>query len=66
MVVPLYQIYIPSSIPISEQKMDGKTAHPCRLGTSEEVAEAVVWLYSDAALFFTEYSLAVDGGYLAQ
>lgn len=37
-----------------------------RLGTSQEVAQAVVWLCSDAASFVTGAALAVDGGYLAQ
>jgi NAD(P)-dependent dehydrogenase (short-subunit alcohol dehydrogenase family) len=41
--------------------------HPVgRLGTSEEVAEAVVWLCSDAASFVTGHALAVDGGATAQ
>jgi NAD(P)-dependent dehydrogenase (short-subunit alcohol dehydrogenase family) len=33
-----------------------------RLGTSEEVAQAVVWLCSDAASFVTGVALPVDGG----
>jgi NAD(P)-dependent dehydrogenase (short-subunit alcohol dehydrogenase family) len=37
-----------------------------RMGTAPEVAEAVVWLCSDAASFVTGTALAVDGGYLAQ
>ena len=37
-----------------------------RLGRPEEVAEAVVWLCSDAASFVTGHALAVDGGYVAQ
>ncbi len=37
-----------------------------RPGTPEEVAEAVVWLCSDAASFVTGHSLVVDGGYVAQ
>lgn len=41
--------------------------HPIgRLGTPEEVAEAVVWLCSDAASFVTGHALAVDGGVLAR
>lgn len=34
-----------------------------RLGRAEEVAEAVVWLCSDAASFVVGHALAVDGGY---
>lgn len=37
-----------------------------RLGRPEEVAEAVVWLCSDAASFVTGHALAVDGGLVAQ
>lgn len=41
--------------------------HPMkRMGTSEEVASAVIWLCSDAASFVTGHSLMVDGGYTAQ
>ena len=41
--------------------------HPLgRLGTPDEVAEAVVWLCSDAASFITGQALAVDGGFVAQ
>jgi NAD(P)-dependent dehydrogenase (short-subunit alcohol dehydrogenase family) len=41
--------------------------HPVgRVGTSEEVAEAVLWLCSDAASFITGHALAVDGGATAQ
>jgi NAD(P)-dependent dehydrogenase (short-subunit alcohol dehydrogenase family) len=36
-----------------------------RLGTPEEVAQAVVWLCSPAASLVTATALAVDGGYLA-
>jgi len=40
--------------------------HPMgRLGLAEEVAEAAVWLVSDASSFTTGASLAVDGGFLA-
>jgi NAD(P)-dependent dehydrogenase (short-subunit alcohol dehydrogenase family) len=37
-----------------------------RLGTPDEVAEAVVWLCSDAASFVTGHALTVDGGYVAR
>lgn len=55
----------------SQAEMDFKAAlaemEPMgRLGTSEEVAESVVWLASDAASFVTGTSLFVDGGYVAQ
>jgi NAD(P)-dependent dehydrogenase (short-subunit alcohol dehydrogenase family) len=36
-----------------------------RLGTSEEVAEAVVWLCSDSSSFVTGAVLSVDGGRMA-
>ena len=37
-----------------------------RLGTAGEVAEAVLWLCSDAASFVTGHALAIDGGMVAQ
>jgi NAD(P)-dependent dehydrogenase (short-subunit alcohol dehydrogenase family) len=37
-----------------------------RLGTAEEVAEAVVWLCSDAAAFITGIALPLDGGTTAR
>lgn len=36
-----------------------------RLGTPEEVAQAVVWLSSDAASYISGHTLATDGGVLA-
>jgi NAD(P)-dependent dehydrogenase (short-subunit alcohol dehydrogenase family) len=36
-----------------------------RLGTPEEIAEAILWLCSDRASFVVGAALAVDGGYLA-
>jgi NAD(P)-dependent dehydrogenase (short-subunit alcohol dehydrogenase family) len=36
-----------------------------RLGTPDEIAEAIVWLCSDAASFVTGHAMAVDGGVLA-
>lgn len=41
--------------------------HPIgRLGTSEDMAEAAVWLCSDAASFVTGAVIPVDGAYTAQ
>lgn len=41
--------------------------HPVgRLGTADEVAEAIVWLASDKASFVSGHSLLVDGGYTAK
>jgi NAD(P)-dependent dehydrogenase (short-subunit alcohol dehydrogenase family) len=41
--------------------------HPLgRVGTPEEIAEAVVWLCSDAASFVTGHAMSIDGGYVAQ
>ena len=41
--------------------------HPVgRLGTSEEVAELVAWLASDASSFVTGSYYPIDGGYLAR
>jgi len=37
-----------------------------RLGQPQEIAEAVVWLCSDAASFVTGQAMPVDGGYMAQ
>lgn len=36
-----------------------------RMGQPEEVAEAVVWLCSDAASFVTGHAMPVDGGWIA-
>lgn len=36
-----------------------------RMGTPEEVAEAVAWLLSDASSYVVGHVLAADGGFLA-
>jgi NAD(P)-dependent dehydrogenase (short-subunit alcohol dehydrogenase family) len=36
-----------------------------RVSNPEEVAEAVVWLCSDAASFVTGHTMTVDGGMMA-
>ena len=35
-----------------------------RLGTTEEVAEAALWLFSDASSYVTGVAMPVDGGYV--
>lgn len=37
-----------------------------RVGVPEEVAEAIIWLCSDAASYVTGHTMMVDGGYIAQ
>ena len=37
-----------------------------RLGTADEIAQAVLWLCSDGASYVTGIALPVDGGYTAQ
>jgi NAD(P)-dependent dehydrogenase (short-subunit alcohol dehydrogenase family) len=37
-----------------------------RMGSPEEVAEAAVWLCSEAASFVTGHAMAVDGGFVAR
>ncbi|WP_258047050.1 SDR family oxidoreductase [Streptomyces sp. SM13] len=37
-----------------------------RLGTAEEIAQAVLWLCNDGASYVTGVALPVDGGYIAQ
>ncbi len=36
-----------------------------RLGLADEIAEAVVWLCSDASSFVTGHALVLDGGLVA-
>ena len=43
-----------------------KASHPLgRLGTPEDIGEAVIWMCSDEASFVTGLALPVDGGYTA-
>ena len=51
--------------PQVESQLSG--LHPMgRMGTPEEIAEAVVWLSSDAASFVTGHTMIIDGGVFAQ
>jgi len=53
---------------LSPERKDAVIArHPIgRLGTTNEIAAAVVWLFSDGSSFVTGHSLSVDGGYVIQ
>ena len=63
-LTPALKWYIGNN-PEFEQQLIAQ--HPIgRLGTPEEIAEAVVWLCSDAASFVTGHTLVADGGVLAQ
>jgi NAD(P)-dependent dehydrogenase (short-subunit alcohol dehydrogenase family) len=43
------------------------TVHPIgRIGRPEEIADAVVWLFSDRSSYYTGQSLTLDGGLTAQ
>ncbi|RDI69982.1 SDR family NAD(P)-dependent oxidoreductase [Halopelagius longus] len=51
----------------SEMRKQIESRHAMnRLGTPEEVADAVVWLCEDDASFITGEALGVDGGYLSR
>ncbi|HYN52542.1 MAG TPA: SDR family NAD(P)-dependent oxidoreductase [Thermoleophilaceae bacterium] len=53
-------------LPDGEERERLRRLHPAgRFGTAGEVAEAAVWLLSDAASFTTGATLRVDGGFLA-
>lgn len=50
-----------------ETKEQTIALHPIgRLGESDEVAEAIVWIASEEASFVSGHSLMVDGGYIAR
>jgi NAD(P)-dependent dehydrogenase (short-subunit alcohol dehydrogenase family) len=55
----------PTDTPMIQGKADGKrviTRPMGRAGKAEEVAEAVIWLCSDAASFVNGHGLVIDGG----
>lgn len=53
-------------LPSGQERERLKGLHPIgRFGRPEEVAEAAVWLLSDASSFTTGTTLTVDGGFLA-
>ena len=60
-------IETPMSAISLERRMQMVAAEPIgRVGIPVEIAEAVVWLCSDAASFVTGHTMTVDGGYIAQ
>lgn len=61
---PMVERFI-ETIPEFESQMTAKQPVG-RMGAPEEVAEAVVWLCSDAASFVIGHTMVVDGGYVAQ
>jgi len=55
------EIHASAGVPDRAQKM-GPSAPLGRAGTADEVAEAVIWLLSDAASYVTGDTLVVSGG----
>ena len=52
---------------VGDGDIDGIESYPIgRKGLPQEIAEAVVWLCSDAASYVTGHTMTVDGGYVAQ
>ncbi|NEP45046.1 MAG: SDR family oxidoreductase, partial [Okeania sp. SIO2H7] len=53
---------------LTEQTIDNYASkYPIkRLGTQEEIAQAVLWLCSDSASFAIGHSLVIDGGLTIQ
>lgn len=50
--------------PVMARRLEGISPMK-RLGTPEEIADAIVWLCSDHASFISGHALALDGGYVA-
>lgn len=61
---PMIERFTHGEAQIQQQLVAGEPVG--RVGTPEEVANAVLWLCSDQASFITGHPLAVDGGWVAQ
>ena len=61
---PLWQKYFDADQTVADRVT--KLQPIGRMGTAEEVAEAVAWLLSDAATLVTGVALPLDGGFTAQ
>jgi NAD(P)-dependent dehydrogenase (short-subunit alcohol dehydrogenase family) len=61
---PMIDRFVHGEVQIRKQLVEGEPIG--RIGKPEEIAEAVLWLCSEAASFVTGHALAVDGGWLAQ
>ena len=55
-------IDISTSVPASSRLQTFSRAPMRRIGRSEEVADAVIWLFSDQSSFVTGATLPIDGG----
>ncbi|NIB42255.1 SDR family oxidoreductase [Pseudomaricurvus alkylphenolicus] len=63
-MTPMQEAYIKNSPELETKAIDSEPIG--RFGIPDEVAEAVLWLCSDAASFVTGHAMAIDGGYVAQ
>lgn len=61
---PMIERFVHGEAQIRQQLVAGEPVG--RIGTPEEIADAVVWLCSDKATFVTGHALPVDGGWVAQ
>lgn len=61
---PMIDRFTHGEAQIQKQLIEGEPVG--RVGTPEEVANAVLWLSSDQASFVTGHAMAVDGGWVAQ
>jgi NAD(P)-dependent dehydrogenase (short-subunit alcohol dehydrogenase family) len=61
---PMIDRFIHGEAQIQKQLVDGEPIG--RVGQPDEIAQAALWLCSDAASFVTGHPMVVDGGWVAQ